>query len=89
MQIRAGDVLRIRSWDHNTNGVRLTYGLGRQPKDQKTVMLMMVLGEEPFDESKPGLDLEKRMNDLGWFTKGKLKSDIERPDGEAILIESE
>lgn len=69
MDIKIGDVLRVRSWDHHTQGVRLNYSLGRQPKDKKTVMVMLVLGSEPLDESQPGIDLVQRMNELGWFRK--------------------
>lgn len=67
--VRPGDVQRIRNWDHHQGNVRLSFNVGQQPKNEKVVGVFLFLGQEPLDETKPQLDLEKRMNDLGWFKK--------------------
>ncbi len=66
-----GDVYRVRRWDHNqgTEKNHTTFSFSFPRKGPKKVAVMMLLGEEPFDESKPGLDLEAVMNNLGWYRK--------------------
>jgi hypothetical protein len=66
-ELRIGGIIRARSWTHHIGTTRLNYGVGRQKKGQETVAVMLYLGNEPLDESKPQLDLEKRMNDMGWY----------------------
>lgn len=83
---KVGDIFRVRIWDHHRGSgqenVRFNYNLGKQPKDQKTVALMLFLGQEPCDESKPGMDLEAAMNRLGWVRKDTLNGpDSSSKDG--------
>jgi hypothetical protein len=63
--LKPGSVVRARNWDHHQGNGRFTFNTG----DRKTVAVFLLLGNEPRDENEPQLDLEKRMNDLGWFKK--------------------
>jgi len=63
IEIAIGDVVRARNWNYCTKNAVFTFGVG---KGSKNVALMLYLGTEPRDESAP-LDVEKRLNDLGWF----------------------
>lgn len=62
-------MFNIRNWDHCTKNLTIKYGIGR--RDKETTVVMMVLGAEPKDGSKP-LNLEAQMNTLGWV-KAKPK----------------
>lgn len=61
-----GDVFRLRSWTH----VEPHMSIGFKVDDKKQVGVFMILGHEPKDGSAQ-LDLEKAMNDLGWFREGE------------------
>lgn len=61
-----GTIFRVRTWDHNpSSDARLTYGLGKQPKGQKTVVMMICIGEAPIDAVEPP-DIDGIMSRLGW-----------------------
>lgn len=67
----AGEVFRMRNWTHYPPLKRGEPGVTQASYkvDQKDkVAVMVVLGEENKDGSGP-LDLEKAMNDIGWFRK--------------------
>lgn len=60
-----GDIIRVTSFTHVPSEgplISLTMKVG----DKKMVAVFMLLGEENKDGTEP-LDLEKRLNDLGWF----------------------
>jgi|HubBroStandDraft_5_1064220.scaffolds.fasta_scaffold11950_12 hypothetical protein len=71
MQVRVGDVLRMRTWDDNRSGMKFSYGLGKQRKDKKTVALMLFLGESPIgaDFIDEQCQLIATMHALGWERK--------------------
>jgi hypothetical protein len=60
-----GDIVRMASFTHVPPEGPLT-SLTIKVCDKKMVAVFMLLGEENKDGTKP-LDLEKRLNDLGWF----------------------
>jgi hypothetical protein len=61
-----GTIFRVRTWDHNpSSDARFTYSVGKQPKGQKTVVMMCCLGEAPIDAEEPP-DIEGIMGRLGW-----------------------
>jgi hypothetical protein len=65
MSCANGDILRMASFTHVPSEgplISLTIKVG----DRKKVAVFMLLGEENKDGTEP-LDLEKRLNDLGWF----------------------
>lgn len=62
MNICFGDIIRMGSFVHVEPNARLTF----KPKDKSTVAVFMYLGSENKDGAKP-LDIEKRLNELGWF----------------------
>jgi hypothetical protein len=57
-----GDIVRMRSFTH----VEPTMSVGIKVADRKKVAVFMLLGEENKDGSNP-LDLERRLNELGWI----------------------
>lgn len=62
-----GTIFRIRKWDHHVGSdLSMTYGLGRQPKDKKTVALMVCLGEIPIDEEIDHAKIDAIMETLGY-----------------------
>ena len=65
VEIKVGDVVRARNWTHCTEIATFNFGVGKGSKD---VALMLYIGTEPRDGSKP-LCVERRLNDLGWFFK--------------------
>ncbi len=65
-KVPVGQIYRVRKWDHHESGRTLEYGLPRQPKQSKTVAVMVYLGEEKYDGSAR-LDLEEVMRKLGWM----------------------
>jgi hypothetical protein len=62
--MKHGDVIRLASFTHVPAEGPLT-ALTIKVGDRKKVAVFMLLGEENRDGSEP-LDLEKRLNDLGW-----------------------
>jgi hypothetical protein len=60
-----GDIVRMASFTHVPPEGPLT-SLTMKVGDKKMVAVFMLLGEENKDGTEP-LDLEKRLNDLGWF----------------------
>jgi hypothetical protein len=64
MDIRHGDIIRMTYFTH----VEPTARIGIKVEDRKKVAVFMLLGEENKDGSDP-LDLEKRLNELGWYAK--------------------
>ena len=62
-----GEIFRVRSWDsHPSSRVRLSFGLGKQPKDEKTVAIMVCLGEIGIDEPLDYERLDKLMEQIGY-----------------------
>lgn len=61
MSCKPGDVLMMTSFTHVGPDVRWTLKVN----DRKKVAVFMLLGEENKDGTEP-LDLEKRLNELGW-----------------------
>lgn len=61
MNPRNGDVIRMTSFTHVEPHCRWGIKVG----DKTKVAVFMLLGEENKDGTEP-LDLEKRLNDLGW-----------------------
>lgn len=61
-----GTIFRARSWDHNpSSDARFTYGVGKQKKSERTVVMMCCLGEAPIDAAEPP-DIDGIMGRLGW-----------------------
>ena len=71
--IAPGDVLRMKSFEHDTGCVRYSFKVNppRTPKKNKAVALFMLLGSEPEDATG-SLDVVKRLDDLGWVPRTKL-----------------
>lgn len=65
-QVRPGDVLRMRKFEHCQGTTSLSYVLPRNPSDRYAVMLF--LGTES-DENP--MDLEAIMNRMGWVRAEK------------------
>jgi hypothetical protein len=75
MSVCHGDIVRMTNFTHVTPNARITIGVG----NKKKVAVFMLLGEENKDGSDP-LNLEKRLNDLGWVRDPSL-SPTERDHG--------
>lgn len=60
-----GDIVRLASFTHVPAEGPMT-SLTMKVGDRKKVAVFLLLGEENKDGSEP-LDLEKRLNDLGWI----------------------
>lgn len=60
-QIRPGDVLRMRRFEHHQGTTSVSYALPRQSPKRYGVMLY--LGEESDDQP---MDLEAAMRRMGW-----------------------
>ncbi len=71
-EIKTGDVLRMKKWEHTEGTTTVNYGYPRSTKP-KRVAVFLYLGEELSDGTKP-LDGEAVLNRLGWF-KEKKKND--------------
>jgi hypothetical protein len=67
-----GDIVRMSSFTHVPAEGPLT-ALTMKVGDRKKVAVFILLGEENKDGSDP-LDLEKRLNDLGWVKDPALSS---------------
>ena len=61
-QILHGNIVRMSSFTHVEPNIKWWFKI----EDKKKVAVFMLLGEENRDGSDP-LDLEKRLNELGWF----------------------
>ena len=64
MQCFHGDIIRMTSFTHVEPDSRTRIKFD----DRKKVTVFMLLGEENKDGTEP-LDLEKRLNELGWFKR--------------------
>jgi hypothetical protein len=64
-----GDIIRMTSFTH----VEPHMSVGIKVGDRKKVAVFMLLGEENKDGTEP-LDLEKRLNELGWVRDPALAS---------------
>lgn len=67
-----GDIIRMTSFTHvPAEGplISLTIKVG----DKKKVAVFLLLGEENKDGTEP-LDLENRLNELGWFKEAEANS---------------
>jgi len=69
IEICIGDVVRLRSWTHINPESSFTFKV----PDKKRVAVFLLLGNENKDGSEP-LDLEKRLNELGWIRDPALSS---------------
>jgi hypothetical protein len=63
-----GDIVRMSSFTHVDGLCRW----GFRVADKRKVSVFMLLGEENKDGTEP-LDLEKQLNELGWFQDGSPK----------------
>lgn len=72
--VKPGDVLRMKSFEHDTGNARMTFKVNppRTPKKNKAVALFMLLGTEPAEAAAGQLDVFKRLGDLGWTPTTKL-----------------
>jgi hypothetical protein len=61
-----GDIFYMTSWTTRPPGTGMSASIS--VKDRKKVGVFAYLGDEPKDGSAP-LDLEKAMNELGWYRK--------------------
>ena len=62
IELRIGDVVRARKWNHCADFAEFNFSVGKGSKD---VALFIYVGSEPRDGSTP-LDVEERMRQLGW-----------------------
>jgi hypothetical protein len=76
MSCAHGDIVRMSSFTHVPAEGPLT-SLTMKVGDKKMVAVFMLLGEENKDGTNP-LDLEKRLNDLGWIKDPALS--LPRPE---------
>jgi len=65
--MKTGDVVRMTHWTHHDPSMQLTFRAGK-----KEVAVFLLLGIEARDGSSP-LDLERAINDLGWFREALTK----------------
>ena len=71
IEIRFGDVVRLKSWTHINPDSSFTFKV----PDKKKVAVFLLLGNENKDGSEP-LDLEKQLNKLGWVRDPALADQL-------------
>ena len=69
-----GDVICMKSFEHDTPNLRVTFAVNppRTPKKDKKVALFLLLGQgdanlDPTEGCVAGINIEKRLNDMGWY----------------------
>jgi len=68
--VKVGDVIRMSSFTHveGDGELRVTF----KAPSKKHVAVFLLLGNENMNGTEP-LDIEKRMNEFGWFFKEAKK----------------